>query len=89
MRGAASSEKPLSPRDFLLTSTRPELDDLSRDRRFDCEVGTRDCLSAVVKSVCLRAAGEGVGANFESSTLVRSVTPTLSPLKFSKPGVKN
>ena len=58
MRLAASSEKPLSPRDFQITSTRPELDDPSWDGGFDCEAGTRDCLSAVVKSVCLRAAEE-------------------------------
>ena len=72
MTRAASSEKPLSPRDCQITSTRPELDDPSWDGGFDCEAGTRDCLSAVVKSVCLRAAEEGVGTNFESFTPARS-----------------
>ena len=92
MRRAASSEKPRSPSDFQITSTQPEPDDPAwdPDGGFDCEAGTRDCLFAVVKSVCLRAAEEEVGINFESSTPARSVTPTLCPLKFSsKPGVTN
>ena len=75
MRQTASSEKPLSPMDFQITSTRPELDDPLWDGGFDCEAGTRDCLS-VVRSACLRAAEE-VSTNF-------------GPQKFfSKPGVTN
>ena len=61
--------------DFQITSTRPELYDPLWDGGFDCEAGTRDCLSAVVRSGCLRAAEEEASTNF-------------GPLKFfSKPGV--